>query len=526
MKTLSTGVITGGIAIGNAFVYKASQKEADTYIPKSIEEENQILQTALAGVKNELSVLAESDEIFAAHYEMADDPMIEEQAASLIEEGLGAYDAVLQTSDALCAMFDEIDDEYLKARKDDVKDVCRRIARKITGEDKHSPFEGMAEGSIIVAEELVPSDTAQMDLNKVEGFVTALGSRTSHVCIIAASKDITAMVGVEGCTTEVNDGDTLILDGEKGLVIINPDEEVLSEYKMKVAELESAEYDPNKTIYTEGGERIWILGNAGNPEDVEAAVKAGAEGIGLFRSEFLYMESENFPDEECQYKAYSEAARICGERPLTIRTLDIGGDKALPYMPMDEEENPFLGYRAIRISLAYPQHFKTQIRAILRAGAEGNVRMMFPMITTLEEFKTARQIVDECIAELDKEGLPFDRNLKVGMMIETPASVLLADEFAQMADFFSIGTNDLTQYIMAADRGNAHISKLYDPHSETVTKAIGIVIKAAANAGIEISMCGEYAADPSAKELLLNLGLRKFSVSIPAIRRFKSTVID
>ena len=275
MKTLSTGVITGGIAIGNAFVYKASQKEADTYIPKSIEEENQILQTALAGVKNELSVLAESDEIFAAHYEMADDPMIEEQAASLIEEGLGAYDAVLQTSDALCAMFDEIDDEYLKARKDDVKDVCRRIARKITGEDKHSPFEGMAEGSIIVAEELVPSDTAQMDLNKVEGFVTALGSRTSHVCIIAASKDITAMVGVEGCTTEVNDGDALILDGEKGLVIINPDEEVLSEYKMKVAELESAEYDPNKTIYTEGGERIWILGNAGNPEDVEAAVKAG-----------------------------------------------------------------------------------------------------------------------------------------------------------------------------------------------------------------------------------------------------------
>lgn len=526
MKTLTTGVITGGIAIGNAFVYKAAQNEPDNYIPKSIEEENVILQNALAGVKNELSVLAESNGIFAAHFEMADDPMIEEQAMALIEEGLGAYEAVLQTSDALCAMFDEIDDEYLKARKDDVKDVCRRIARKITGEDKHSPFEGMTEGSIIVAEELVPSDTALMDFSLIEGFVTALGSRTSHVCIIAASKDVTAMVGVAGCTTDISDGDILVLDGEKGLVIINPDEDILKEYKEKVTQLNSADYDPEREIYTEDGERVWILGNAGNTEDVAAAVKAGAEGIGLFRSEFLYMESEDFPDEECQYKAYSEAAGICGERPLTIRTLDIGGDKALPYMQMDKEENPFLGYRAIRISLACPQQFRTQIRAILRAGAKGNVRMMFPMITTLNEFRTARQMVDECIAELDKEGLPFDRNLKVGMMIETPASVLLADEFAKMADFFSIGTNDLTQYIMAADRGNANISDLYDPHAEAVTKAIEIAIKAAAKAGIEISMCGEYAADPSAKELLLRLGLRKFSVSIPAIRRFKSTVID
>ena len=521
MKTLTTGVITGGIAIGNAFVYKASQKEADNYIPKSIEEENEVLQTALAGVKAELSALAEGNEIFAAHFEMADDPMIEEQAMALIEEGIGAYEAVLQTSEALCAMFDEIDDEYLKARKDDVKDVCRRIARKITGEDKHSPFDEMSQSSIIVAEELVPSDTAQMDFSKVVGFVTALGSRTSHVCIIAASKDVTAMVGVSGCTHEISNGDMLILDGEKGLVIVNPDEEVLSEYKVKIAELESADYDPERELYTEDGERIQVLGNAGNPEDVAAAVKAGAEGIGLFRSEFLYMESEDFPDEECQYKAYSEAARICGERPLTIRTLDIGGDKALPYMPMNKEENPFLGYRAIRISLAQPLHFKTQLRAILRAGAVGNVRMMFPMITTLNEFRTARAIVDECIAELDKEGLAFDRNLKVGMMIETPASVLLADEFAQMADFFSIGTNDLTQYIMAADRGNADIAGLYDPHSEAVTKAIEIVIKAADKAGIEISMCGEYAADPTAKELLLKLGLRKFSVSAPAIRRFK-----
>ena len=491
MKTLTTGVITGGIAIGNAFVYKASQNEPDNYIPKSIEEENEILHNALSSVKNELSLLAESNEIFAAHFEMADDPMIEEQAMALIEDGLGAYAAILQTSDALCSMFDEIDDEYLKARKDDVKDVCRRIARKITGEDRHVPFEGMAEGSIIVAEELVPSDTAMMDFSLIEGFVTAQGSRTSHVCIIAASKDVTAMVGVEGCTADICDGNKLILDGEKGLVIISPDEDILRVYEEKVALLDYAEYEPEREIYTEDGQRVWILGNAGNTEDVAAAIKAGAEGIGLFRSEFLYMESEDFPDEECQYKAYSEAAGICGERPLTIRTLDIGGDKALPYMKMEKEDNPFLGYRAIRISLACPQQFKTQIRAILRAGAEGNVRMMFPMITTLNEFRAARQMVDECIAELDNEGLPFDRRVKVGMMIETPASVLLAEEFAQMADFFSIGTNDLTQYIMAADRGNAKISHLYNPESEAVTKAIANVIEAGKKAGIEVSMCGE-----------------------------------
>ena len=520
MKELTTGVITGGISIGNAFVYKPSLNPA--YVPGCPEEESGRFRRALEEVKIELSGQAESNEIFAAHYEMADDPMLEEQAAMLIEDGISAYDAILQTSDALCAMFDEIDDEYLKARKDDVKDVCRRIARRLSGEDAVSPFAGLGEGSIIVAEELVPSDTAQMDFGRIRGFVTKTGSRTSHVCIIAASKGITAMVGVNDCMDEIHDGDLLILDGEAGKILINPDESVLQEYMYKVASENSADYDPSKEVFTEDGERVWILGNAGNVEDVREAVKAGAEGIGLFRSEFLYMESDVFPDEESQYKAYSEAARICGDRPLTIRTLDIGGDKALSYMPMMKEENPFLGYRAIRISLDMKEQFKAQIRAILRAGAEGNVRMMFPMITTLDEFRSARFLVDECIGELEAEGIPFDRNLMVGMMIETPASVLLAEEFAEMADFFSIGTNDLTQYIMAADRGNPKISHLYRPDSEAVTKAIRTVIEAGRKAGIEVSMCGEYAADLSATDLLISLGLRKFSVSAPAIKRLKT----
>ena len=521
MKILTTGVITDGISIGNAFVYEAPQTHPAAYVSGSQEEESEAFRKALASVKAELASQAESDEIFAAHYEMADDPMLEDQAIMLIEEGIPAYDAVLQTSDGLCAMFDEIDDEYLKARKDDVKDVCRRIARKLAGEEV-SAFESVSEGSIIVAHELVPSDTAQMDFSRICGFVTETGSRTSHVCIIAASKGITAMVGVKDCMTEINNGDRLILDGANGQIIINPDASVLKEYQDKADAEASIEYNPSKEVFTEDGERIWILGNAGNVEDVHEAVKAGAEGIGLFRSEFLYMESNGFPDEESQYKAYSEAARACGDRPLTIRTLDIGGDKSLSYMPLEKEENPFLGYRAIRMCLEMKDQFKTQIRAILRAGAAGNVRMMFPMITTPDEFRAARSVVDECISELDEEGLSFDRNLMVGMMIETPASVLLADEFAQMADFFSIGTNDLTQYIMAADRGNARISHLYNPGSEAVTKAIGIVIEAGRKAGIEVSMCGEYAADPAATELLQSLGLRKFSVSAPAIRRFKA----
>lgn len=521
MKKLTTGVITGGISIGNAFVYKPSENQPSVHATGSMEDESEAFLKALESVKAELASQAETDEIFAAHYEMADDPMLEEQTTMLIEEGIAAYDAVLQTSDALCAMFDEIDDEYLKARKDDVKDVCRRIARKLSGEED-STFADVPEGSIIVAHELVPSDTAQMDFSRICGFVTETGSRTSHVCIIAGSKGITAMVGVKGCLDEIKDGDRLILDGADGQVIINPEESVLKEYMDKLAAEASAEYDPSREVYTESGERVWIFGNAGNVEDVREAVKAGAEGIGLFRSEFLYMESTGFPDEESQYKAYREAARICGERPLTIRTLDIGGDKALSYMPMEKEENPFLGYRAIRMSLEMKDQFKTQIKAILRAGAEGNVRMMFPMITTLEEFRTARALVGECMTELEAEGVLFDRNLMVGMMIETPASVILADEFAQMADFFSIGTNDLTQYIMAADRGNAKIAHLYNPGSEAVTKAIANVIESGKRAGIEVSMCGEYAADLSATDVLLSLGLRKFSVSAPAIRRLKS----
>ena len=339
MKELTTGVITGGISIGNAFVYKPSMTKA--YIPGCPEEESGKFHRAHEEVKVELSLQAESNEIFAAHYEMADDPMLEEQAAMLIEDGISAYDAILQTSDALCAMFDEIDDEYLKARKDDVKDVCRRIARKLAGEEV-SAFESVSEGSIIVAHELVPSDTAQMDFSRICGFITETGSRTSHVCIIAASKGITAMVGVKDCMTEIQDNDMLILDGAKGQVIINPEESVVKEYMEKIESEASAEYDPSREVYTEDGERIWILGNAGNVEDVREAVKAGAEGIGLFRSEFLYMESDGFPDENSQFKAYSEAAKICGEKPLTIRTLDIGGDKALSYMPMSGSHPPIV----------------------------------------------------------------------------------------------------------------------------------------------------------------------------------------
>lgn len=522
MKNLKTGIITGEITIGNAFVYRPASVEPSSVEFMGAEAETEAFRSALEAVKDELSVLAASEDIFAAHYEMADDPMLEEQAIMFIEEGMDAYSAIKSTSEALCAMFDEIDDEYLKARKDDVKDVCRRIADKISGKCDDDGFAGLEAGSIIVAEELAPSDTTKMDFSRICGFITEKGSTTSHVCIIARSKGLQAMVGIAGCTSEIMTGDCLIMDGMNGIVIVNPDEDTLDRYRALAEEAAGKEYDPSREVYTADGERIWILGNAGNADDVRAAVECGAEGIGLFRSEFLYMESRDFPDEEKQYKAYAEAAEICGERPLTIRTLDIGGDKALPYLDLEKEENPFLGYRAIRISLDMMPQFKTQIRAILRAGAHGNVRMMFPMIATIEELIKARKLVSECMEELEAEGKTFDKEMPVGMMIETPASVLLADEFAEMADFFSIGTNDLTQYIMAADRGNSKVASLYDPASEAVTKAIRMVILAAGRAGIEVSMCGEYASEPSATSLLLDHGLRKFSVSAPAIRRLKS----
>lgn len=392
MRVLRTGIPAAGIAAGTAFVLERRVSAAPSAAPGDPAAETARFHAALAQAKAELGVLAAENDIFAAHLEMADDPMLAEQVEERISEhGFSAERALDGACEEVCGMLAALDDEYLGGRTDDVRDVCGRIRRILTGETAENPFAGLAPGTIVVAEELTPSDTALMDFSRIAGVVTARGSVTSHVCIIARAKGIAAMVGATECMLEIKTGDKLIINGETGEIIVAPDTATERRYRALIASRERHGAHCLKGAHTpavtRGGRRIAVLGNAGSVAEVRAALDAGAEGIGLFRSEFLYMQSRGgFPDEQTQFEAYRHAAELCGERPLVIRTLDIGGDKALPYMDFGHEENPFLGWRAIRVSLSMQDVFRTQLRALLRASVFGNLRIMFPMITSVGEF--------------------------------------------------------------------------------------------------------------------------------------------
>lgn len=519
MKVLETSSKGKGRAIGKAFIVRSHEGATTVWDQCSFLD-------ALERATAELESLAADSEIFAAHLEMIQDPVITDTFDSVKDEWVDDATACREACDEICKMFLDIDDEYLRSRVDDVKDVFRRIIRHINGESDINPFDQIPQDAVVIADELSPSDTAQMDLGKVAGFVTAKGSTTSHVCIIAATNGIAACVGVHDCMQEIKDGMTVIVDSPSAKVIVDPDTLTLKAYREAISEekKKKAEIDVFATAMTKDGREVSVMANAGNPGDVKAAMEQGADGIGLLRTEFLYMQSEDFPTEEQQFNAYKESALSCKGKVLTIRTLDIGGDKALKYFSFPKEENPFLGYRAIRVSLSMPAMFKDQLRAILRASAFGCIRIMFPMITTVEEFKKAKDYVDKCKEELRDEGIPFDENIKIGLMIETPAAIMVADELASAADFFSIGTNDLTQYLMCADRGNAAVVAFYDYFAEPVIRAIRQTIACAHAKGIECCMCGEMAGNPAATALLLNLGLDNFSVSAPNIPEIKKAI--
>lgn len=530
MRVLRTGIPAAGIAAGTAFVFKRRASAAPSAVTGDPTAEKARFHAALEQAKGELGILAAENDIFAAHLEMADDPMLSEQVEERISEHrFSAERALNEVCEEVSGMLAALDDERLSGRADDVRDVCGRIRRILTGETAENPFAGLATGTIVVAEELAPSDTALMDFNRIAGIVTARGSVTSHVCIIARAKGIAAIVGASECMLEIKTGDKLIINGETGEIIISPDAETERRYLSLTASRRQHGVHCLKGAHTpavtRGGRRIAVLGNAGNVEEVRAALDAGAEGIGLFRSEFLYMQSRGgFPDEPTQFEAYRHAAELCGERPLIIRTLDIGGDKALPYMDFGHEENPFLGWRAIRISLSMHDMFRTQLRALLRASVFGNLRIMFPMITSVGEFRQAEAAVRECMAELDAEKAAYNPGIELGVMIETPAAVMVADLLAAETQFFSIGTNDLTQYVMAADRGNPRVAHLYDPSDTAVRRAVAMTLAAAHNAGIKAGMCGELAADPEATAWLLEAGLEEFSVSAPAVAPLKERI--
>ena len=518
------------VAIGRVWRYRAGAYAPSGLVVPSGERpaEQSRFDAAVAAAEGEVEKLAGANEIFAAHLELAADPMLMENVAEKIAEGMTAADAVHAASGELAALFAQIDDEYLRARADDVRDVCRRILRQLVPSET-DPFAAIPDGSILAADELAPSDTARIDFSRVRGVVTRRGSATSHLAILARNRNLPAVVGLGDDFDRLDDGTIVVLDGPAGELLIAPDEHTAAEYRrrMEEAEARSAAADAyaSQPVMTRDGRALAVLANAGSVDEVERAIRSGADGIGLFRSEFLYMQRQDgFPDEQVQTAAYARAAELCGGRPLVIRTLDIGGDKSLPYYRFPEEENPFLGWRAIRVSLELRDMFRTQLRAILRASARGGVRVMFPMIVSLAELRDALALLEECKEELRRQEVPFDDRIPVGVMIETPAAVFMADELAAEVDFFSIGTNDLTQYVLAVDRGNRRIAAMYDTLHPAVVRAMRLTVDAAHRHGCEVGICGEFAGCAAHAELLVGLGFDELSVAPPSVPAVKERI--
>ena len=466
--------------------------------------------------------------IFDGHIMLLEDEdLIMEVQDKIKGEGLPAAKALSDGIEEYCAMISALEDPYLRERAADLQDIGKRWLKNILG-IKIKDLSNLEPNTVVVTYDLTPSDTAQLDLENCVGFITEIGGKTAHSAIMARSLELPAVVGVKGVLSEAKEGEAVAMDGEAGVLFLNPAEDIVKEYVEKKEKIKTEKEELKKLITEEAitpdGRKVDIWGNIGSPKDVDAVIEAGAAGVGLYRTEFLFMDSDHFPTEQEQYEAYRVVAEKLRGKPLTIRTMDIGGDKELPYLNLPKEMNPFLGYRAIRISLENKEMFKTQLRAILRASQYGQIKIMYPMISSINEIRKANAILEECKKELDAEGKIYDANIKVGIMIETPSTAIIAYKFAKEVDFFSIGTNDLTQYFLAVDRGNEMVSALYDSFNPAVLEAIQKVIDAAHDAGINVSMCGEFAGDRKATKLLLGMGLDSFSMSASSMLPVKKIV--
>jgi phosphotransferase system enzyme I (PtsI) len=530
-----------GYGIGYVFIKKPEEMKVACNITANIdvEEEKLRLEKAVEASKEQVSrirdkveaeVGAEEALVFESHLMLLDDPEFTGAAIDNVAKNkISADNAVQELIDMYAAIFASIDDEYLRERMADVKDVGRRLLNNLCGvaEDELSD---LPENTIVVAHDLTPSDTAQLDKSKVVAFLTDIGGKTSHSAIMARTLEIPAVVGMADITCSVSSGDLVIVDGVKGEVLVNPDAATLSHYRA-IKEAYEAEKKQlksliGKNVVGKNGRHIEIAANIGSPEDVSKVLENGADGIGLFRTEFLYMDRESMPDENEQYGAYKTVLEKMENKPVVIRTLDIGGDKRLKYLDMPDELNPFLGYRATRLCLDRPEIFKVQLRALLRASVYGNLKIMFPMISSLREFIAAKVILDECRNELKAEGVSYSEDIEVGIMVEIPSAALTADELAKHVDFFSIGTNDLIQYTIAADRMNEKVSYLYEPMHPAVLKLIKMTIEEAHKAGKWCGMCGEMASDESAIPTLLEYGLDEFSMSSSSILGTKKIILS
>ena len=527
---------SAGYGVGKVVIISDAKPEYENRTITDTDAEIKRYDDAVAAFTEKTHAMAEAmkesvgehnAEILEGHILLLTDPGMDEITKGSIMSGTCAEAAFESTCDMFAGMFQMADDELTRQRATDIGDIKVRMLKILTGTPDVNISEVPA-GTILVAEDLTPSMTAGIVKENVAGIITAVGGKTSHSAILARALEIPAVLSVDGIVDKVSDGMTAVVDGCDGICILDPSQEEIEKYQAKrekyLSDKALLEVYRGKDTVTADGVKVHLYGNIGNPEDAKQVAACDGEGVGLFRTEFLFMGASELPSEEEQFQAYKAAAEIMEGREVIIRTLDVGGDKDIPYLGLEKEDNPFLGFRAVRYCLQNKDSYRVQLRALLRASAFGDIKIMVPLVTCVDEIRSVKAIVKELMAELDAENIAYNKDIQVGAMIETPAASLIADLLAKEADFFSIGTNDLTQYTMAVDRGNAKVAYLYSSYNPAVLRSMKNIIEAANAAGIMAGMCGEAAADPLLIPLLISFGLGEFSVSATSVLATRGTI--
>lgn len=527
---------SAGYGVGKVVIISDAKPEYENRTITDTDAEIKRYDDAVAAFTEKTHAMAEAmkesvgehnAEILEGHILLLTDPGMDEITKGAIMSGTCAEAAFESTCDMFAGMFQMADDELTRQRATDIGDIKVRMLKILTGTPDMNISEVPA-GTILVAEDLTPSMTAGIVKENVAGIITAVGGKTSHSAILARALEIPAVLSVDGIVDMVSDGMTAVVDGCDGICILDPSQEEIDEYQAKrekyLSDKAFLEVYRGKDTVTADGVKVHLYGNIGNPEDAKQVAACDGEGVGLFRTEFLFMGASELPSEEEQFQAYKAAAETMEGREVIIRTLDVGGDKDIPYLGLEKEDNPFLGFRAVRYCLQNKDSYRVQLRALLRASAFGDIKIMVPLVTCVDEIRSVKALVKELMAELDAENIAYNKDIQVGAMIETPAASLIADLLAKEADFFSIGTNDLTQYTMAVDRGNAKVAYLYSSYNPAVLRSMKNIIEAANAAGIMAGMCGEAAADPLLIPLLISFGLGEFSVSATSVLATRGTI--